>query len=168
MYSQSSPSTPWLPPSPPLNPPFNPPFPLPLQTKPQHPNQQNQTNKPKEKSPPTTQLTQLAAHAPSNPLPSSPHTCPARSFSSIPSMMPWRSRHAKKWSRARQQRRRVWREGASKAPSGEGVAARGEWGCGGGGCDCGGGRWRGRRRRGPFFVRSFVRMGGGVDVMGGE
>ena len=79
-------------------------------------------------------------------------------------MMPWRSRHAKKWSRARQQRRRVSRVGASKAPSGEGVAAGGEWGggdCGcAGDCDCGGEEGEGEEEKRPIFFL-VVRMGGG-------
>lgn len=65
--------------------------------------------------------TQLAAHSLSNPFPSTAHTLPARSSSLTLSMMPLRSRQAKKSSRARQQCARDWRSGASKAPSGEGT-----------------------------------------------
>ena len=47
------------------------------------------------------------------------------------STMPWRSRQAKKSSRARQQCARDCRSGASKAPSGDGVGEAWDGGAGG-------------------------------------
>lgn len=70
--------------------------------------------------------------------------------------MPWRSRQAKKPSRASQQRAREVRSGASKAPSAEGVGVA----CDGWGWGVGGGEEEEKRPIVSVFVE---RVGLGVE-----